>query len=80
MKEYKIDESKGMEIGLYSLGDLLPDAHTGITKSEQERINNIVAQAKLAEEAGLDIFSFGESHQQYFQPPRIYQHSFLNFQ
>ena len=66
MKEYKIDESKGMEIGLYSLGDLLPDVHTGNTISEQERIKNIVQQAKLAEEAGLDIFSLGESHQPYF--------------
>lgn len=66
MKEYKIDSSKGMEIGLYSLGDLLPDVHTGNTIPEQERIQNIIQTAKLAEDAGLDIFSLGESHQPYF--------------
>jgi len=66
MKNYNIDESKGMEIGLYSLGDLLPDAHTGNKISEQERIKNIVHMTRLAEEAGLDVFSLGESHQKYF--------------
>lgn len=66
MKNYNIDESKGMEIGLYSLGDLLSDAHTGNKISEQERIKNIVHMTRLAEEAGLDVFSLGESHQKYF--------------
>ena len=50
MKDYKIDNSKGMEIGLYSLGDLLPDVHTGNAVPEQERIQNIIQTAKLAEE------------------------------
>ena len=52
MKEYKIDSSKGMEIGLYSLGDLLPDVHTGNTIPEQERIQNII-QTKISRRCGL---------------------------
>src|SRR5699024_10387088 len=34
--------------------------------SAQERINEIIEMAKLAEQAGLDIFSVGESHQTFF--------------
>lgn len=66
MKHCNLDESNGMEIGLYSLGDLQLDAHTGKTISQQERIQNIVQMTKLAEETGVDIFSLGEGHQKYF--------------
>src|SRR5699024_3770496 len=38
----------------------------GKTISAQERINQIIEMAKLAEDAGLDIFSVGESHQTFF--------------
>ena len=29
MKDYRIDETKGMEFGLYSIGDHMGNPHTG---------------------------------------------------
>lgn len=66
MEDYRINKENGLEFGLYSLGDHMPNALTGKRVSAKERINQIVAEAKLAEEAGLDFFSVGESHQKYF--------------
>lgn len=66
MMDYGIDTSKGIEIGLYSLGDHMANPHTGENISAQERIQQFIEQAKLAEQAGLDIFGLGESHQEYF--------------
>lgn len=66
MEQYRIDENKGMELGLYTLGDHTTDALTGKAISEQQRIQEIVAAAKLAEDAGLDVFGVGESHQPKF--------------
>lgn len=62
----KIDESKGLEFGLYTLGDHLPNPHTGKRISAQQRIKEIIETAVLADEAGLDIFQLGESHQDHF--------------
>ena len=66
MEKYRIDQSKGIEFGLYSLGDHLPNPHTGERISAEQRIHEIIELAKLAEQAGLDFFSVGESHQEYF--------------
>lgn len=66
MNKYRIDSSKGLEFGIYTLGDHLPDPNTGKRISAQERIKQIIEYAKLAEQAGLDFFSIGESHQDYF--------------
>lgn len=66
MQQYRIDPSKGLEFGLYTLGDHLPDPSTGERISAQQRIQELIELAKLAEEAGLDFFSVGESHQDYF--------------
>ena len=66
MDNFRIDQSKGMEIGLYSLGDYMPDVVAGKSVTESQRIKDIVAASKLADEAGLDVFALGESHQQYF--------------
>lgn len=66
MEEYRIDESKGLEFGLYTLGDHIPNPHSGERISAQQRIHEIIELAKLAEQAGLDLFSVGESHQEYF--------------
>ncbi|CAM3624697.1 LLM class flavin-dependent oxidoreductase [Erysipelothrix urinaevulpis] len=57
---------KKFEIGIYSLGDYLHDPATGKRISEQERIEQIINAAKLADELGLDIFALGESHQEHF--------------
>ncbi|MGD6966318.1 LLM class flavin-dependent oxidoreductase [Rossellomorea vietnamensis] len=66
MEKYRIDQSKGLEFGIYTLGDHLPNPHTGERGTAGERVREIIEYAKLADEAGLDFFSVGESHQDYF--------------
>ena len=66
MKKYRIDQSKGLEFGLYTLGDHLPDPHTQERISAGQRIHEIIELAKLADQADIDFFSVGESHQEYF--------------
>jgi alkanesulfonate monooxygenase SsuD/methylene tetrahydromethanopterin reductase-like flavin-dependent oxidoreductase (luciferase family) len=66
MEKYRIDLSKGLEFGLYTLGDHIPNPHTGERISAKQRIYEIIELAKLAEQAGIDFFSVGESHQDYF--------------
>lgn len=51
-----------MEIGIYSLADLYPDPQTGKTISAKQRIEEIIKGAKMADEAGLDVFGVGEHH------------------
>lgn len=66
MEQYGINESEGMEFGLYSLGDHILNPLTGDRLSAQERINQLIEMSQLAEQAGIDVFSVGESHQTYF--------------
>lgn len=67
MKEkYGFKSDEGMQFGLYSLGDYVPNPHTNEGVGEQGRIQEIIETAQYAEQAGLDIFSLGESHQKYF--------------
>lgn len=66
MEKYRFDPSKGMEFGIYTLGDHIPNPHTGERISAQQRIQEIIEIARLAEQAGIDFFSVGESHQEYF--------------
>lgn len=61
-----INLANGIEFGLYTLGDHLPHPKTKERISAQERIQDIIELAVLAEEAGFDIFQVGESHQPYF--------------
>ncbi len=60
------DPAKGIEFGLYTLGDHLPNPYTGKRISAQQRLQEIVEMARLAEEAGMDTFVVGESHQDSF--------------
>lgn len=66
MERYRIDQNKGLEFGMYTLGDHLPNPHTGKRISAKQRIHEIIELAKLAEQAGINFFSVGESHQAYF--------------
>ncbi|WP_314004239.1 LLM class flavin-dependent oxidoreductase [uncultured Paenibacillus sp.] len=52
----------GFEIGLYTFGEIIPDPLTGRTMSAQQRLQEMIAAAKLADEAGLDVFGVGEHH------------------
>ncbi|MFI5528788.1 CE1758 family FMN-dependent luciferase-like monooxygenase [Kitasatospora sp. NPDC051853] len=51
-----------MQFGLFTVGDLTADPHTGRPPTEQERIRATVAIARKAEEIGLDVFATGEHH------------------
>lgn len=51
-----------MEIGVYTFGDLGPNPHTGETISASQRLKEVIELAKIAEEAGLDLFGVGEHH------------------
>lgn len=66
MDKYRIDPKKGLEFGIYTLGDHITNPNTGERISAQQRIHEIIELAKLAEQAGIDFFSVGESHQEYF--------------
>ncbi|QDP39303.1 LLM class flavin-dependent oxidoreductase [Radiobacillus deserti] len=66
MEKYRINPEKGLEFGIYTLGDHLPNPITGERISAKERVHEIIEYAKLADQAGLDFFSVGESHQDYF--------------
>jgi probable LLM family oxidoreductase len=54
--------NSGIEIGLYTLADLGPNPHTGETIGAGQRVKEIIEAAKLADEAGLDVFGVGEHH------------------
>lgn len=60
------DPSKGLEFGIYSLGEHVKDPLTNVRISPQQRLKEIIESAKLAEQAGIDVFDIGESHQEYF--------------
>src|SRR5690625_1838410 len=66
MKKYRIDENKGLEFGIYTLGDHLPNPKVEKRISAEQRIHEIIELAQLAEQAGIDFFSVGESHQEFF--------------
>lgn len=51
-----------MQFGIFSVSDITTDPTTGVTPSEAERIQAVVAIAKKAEEVGLDVFALGEHH------------------
>lgn len=55
-------KQKKFEIGIYTLGDISPDLHTGKIKSMKERMDEVIAAGELADEAGLDLFGVGEHH------------------
>lgn len=55
-------KNKGIEIGIYTLGDICPDPHTGKVIHSGQRVKEIIEAAKLADEAELDVFGVGEHH------------------
>jgi alkanesulfonate monooxygenase SsuD/methylene tetrahydromethanopterin reductase-like flavin-dependent oxidoreductase (luciferase family) len=51
-----------MQFGVYSFGDLTTDPVTGTRLAAAERLTEVLAQAKLVDAAGLDVFAVGEHH------------------
>ncbi|MBM7542104.1 LLM class flavin-dependent oxidoreductase [Amphibacillus cookii] len=66
MEQYRINKDAGLEFGIYTLGDHLPNPNRDERISASQRLQEIIAFAQLADQAGLDFFSVGESHQSYF--------------
>ena len=51
-----------MELGLYTFAELTPDPATGRAISPALRLRNLMEEASLADEVGLDVFAIGEHH------------------
>jgi putative FMN-dependent luciferase-like monooxygenase len=58
----------GMELGIFGVGDRHPNADTGRTVTEHERIASIARIATHAEDVGLDVYALGEHHNPPFIP------------
>ena len=46
MEKYRIQRDNGLEFGLYTLGDHMPNPHTGDRISAKQRIDEIIAELK----------------------------------
>lgn len=62
----KFQSDDGIEFGIYTLGDHLPNPKTGKLISATQRLEDIIEMAKFAEGLGFDNFGVGESHQEHF--------------
>ncbi|MET3698488.1 probable LLM family oxidoreductase [Bacillus oleivorans] len=62
MQKNQENKNSPFEIGIYTLADIGPDPLTGQTISAKQRLDEVVEAAKLADEAGLDVFGVGEHH------------------
>src|SRR5262245_8867315 len=51
-----------MEFGLYTFGELTPQSSDGTRLSAEQRLKDVLAAARLADEAGFDVFALGEHH------------------
>jgi probable LLM family oxidoreductase len=51
-----------MELGLYTFANLSADPRTGAARSHRQRMADLLEEARLAEQAGLDVFAVGEHH------------------
>lgn len=53
---------KKFEIGVGMFGDLTFDKETGKFADAQQKLQQILAEIKLADELGIDVFALGEHH------------------
>src|SRR5690606_13362754 len=56
------DQRGTMELGITTFAETYPDPRTGETISHAERLRQVVAEAELTEEVGLDVYGVGEHH------------------
>src|SRR5450759_752606 len=61
-KRIPVTAGSTMELGIYTFGDITPDPNTGRAISIPQRYAEILAAAKLADDAALDVFGVGEHH------------------
>ena len=55
-----------MELGITTFGDRFPDPATGHLMSEEQRMRELLAEIRLADEVGLDVYAVGEHHRRDF--------------
>ncbi len=53
-----------MELGIYTFVENTPIADTGSALHPAKRVENLLEEAQLADELGLDIFAVGEHHRE----------------
>ena len=51
-----------MELGISTFGEVNPDGLPGKAVNAHKRVQQLLAEVKLADEVGLDVFAFGEHH------------------
>lgn len=51
-----------MELGISTFGEITPDGVPGNAVNAYLRMQELIAEAKLADETGLDVFALGEHH------------------
>ena len=51
-----------MELGISTFGEVTPDGKPGNAVHAHKRVQELLAEVKLADEVGLDVFAFGEHH------------------
>ncbi len=51
-----------MELGIYTFVENTPDAESGKTLPPAERLQNLMEEIELADQAGLDVVGIGEHH------------------
>jgi probable LLM family oxidoreductase len=51
-----------MEIGISTFAELTPDPTTGVAIGAGQRLREVVEEAVLADELGLDVYAIGEHH------------------
>ncbi|TDD86671.1 LLM class flavin-dependent oxidoreductase [Actinomadura darangshiensis] len=54
------------EIGIMTFGEVTEDPVTGRLPSPRQRVRETIEQARVADEAGLDVFGVGEHHRSDF--------------
>ena len=66
--------ARGFEIGIFTLGEITADPVTGRPADPAVRLREFIDLARLAEQAGLDVFGVGEHHRPDFvisSPPVV---------
>ena len=51
-----------MEIGLYDFAEVYPDPRTGERVTAEQRLRDLIEEAQLADQVGLDVYGLGEHH------------------
>jgi probable LLM family oxidoreductase len=51
-----------MELGIYTFAEATPDPRTGQIIAPAQRLANLLEEAELADQVGLDVFGVGEHH------------------